>query len=127
VDEAERMVHTAIDAGITFFDNCWEYYNGRTEDWLGRALKGRRDKVFLMTKVCTHGRDRKVAMRQLEESLRRLRTDHLDLWQVHECVYFDDPDLHFARGASSRPWTRRRRTVRSASWASPATNTRRST
>jgi uncharacterized protein len=54
--------------------------------------------VFLMTKVCTHGRDKKVAMRQLEESLRRLRTDHLDLWQIHEVIYENDPDLHFARG-----------------------------
>jgi predicted aldo/keto reductase-like oxidoreductase len=51
-----------------------------------------------MTKVCTHGRDRKVAMQQLEESLTRLRTDHLDLWQVHECVYYNDPEGHFARG-----------------------------
>jgi aryl-alcohol dehydrogenase-like predicted oxidoreductase len=98
VDEAVRLIQTAIDAGITFLDNCWEYYNGRTEDWLGRALQGRRDKVFLMTKVCTHGRDKKVAMQQLEESLKRLRTDHLDLWQIHECVYFNDPDLHFAKG-----------------------------
>src|SRR6516164_8454587 len=56
LDDATRLVHEAIDAGITFFDNCWEYWNGRAEAWLGRALKGRRDKVFLMTKVCTHGR-----------------------------------------------------------------------
>jgi predicted aldo/keto reductase-like oxidoreductase len=54
--------------------------------------------VFLMTKVCTHGRDAKVAMRQLHESLRRLKTDYLDLWQVHECAYYNDPDRHFARG-----------------------------
>ena len=73
VDEAIRLVHEAIDAGITFFDNCWEYYNGKTENILRRALKGRRDKVFLMTKVCTHGRDKKVAMQQLEESLKRRR------------------------------------------------------
>ena len=65
---------------------------------MGRALKGRRDKVFLMTKVCTHGRDKKVAMKQLEESLKRLQTDHLDLWQIHEVVYENDPDLHFAKG-----------------------------
>ncbi len=65
---------------------------------MGRALQGRRDRVVLMTKVCTHGRDKKVAMQQLEESLLRLRTDHLDVWQIHECVYFDDPDLHFAPG-----------------------------
>jgi aryl-alcohol dehydrogenase-like predicted oxidoreductase len=65
---------------------------------MGRAIADRRDRVFLMTKVCTHGRDGKVAMRQLEDSLKRLKTDHLDLWQVHECVYYTDPDLHFARG-----------------------------
>src|SRR5258708_28904310 len=65
---------------------------------MGEALKGKRDKVFLMTKVCTHGRDKKVAMKQLEDSLRRLQTDHLDLWQIHEVVYDNDPDLHFAKG-----------------------------
>src|SRR6266568_8795139 len=97
VAEAIRLVHEAVDAGITFCDNCWEYWNGRAEDWLGRALEGRRDKVFLMTKVCSHGRDKQVAMRQLDESLKRLRTDRLDLWQVHECVYDNDPELHFAR------------------------------
>jgi uncharacterized protein len=98
VEEAIRLVHEAVDAGITFCDNCWEYWNGRAEDWLGRALKGRRDKVFLMTKVCTHGRDKKVGLRQLEESLKRLQTDHLDLWQIHECVYDNDPERHFAKG-----------------------------
>src|SRR3954470_5208131 len=98
VDEAIRLVHEAVEAGITFFDNCWEYWNGRAEDWLGRGLKGRRDKVFLMTKVCTHGRGKDLAMQQLEESLKRLRTDHLDLWQVHECVYDNDPERHFAKG-----------------------------
>src|SRR5262249_7547300 len=64
---------------------------------MGRALEGRRDKVFLMTKVCTHGRDKQVAMQQLEESLKRLRTDHLDLWQIHEVAYENDPDLHFEK------------------------------
>jgi aryl-alcohol dehydrogenase-like predicted oxidoreductase len=98
LEEATRIAHEAIDAGVTFFDNAWEYHKGRAEEWMGKALKGRRDKVFLMTKVCTHGRDKKVAMKQLEESLQRLQTDHLDLWQVHECVYWNDPDLHFARG-----------------------------
>ena len=97
VDDAVRLVHEAIDAGVRFFDNAWEYHDGRSEEWLGRALDGRRDRVFLMTKVCTHGRDRRVAMRQLEESLRRLRTDHLDLWQVHEVIYENDPGLHFAK------------------------------
>ena len=97
-EEAETIVHEAIDAGVTFFDNAWEYNDGKSETWMGKALKGRRDKVFLMTKVCTHGRDKKVAMQQLEESLNRLQTDHLDLWQIHECVYWNDPERHFARG-----------------------------
>jgi aryl-alcohol dehydrogenase-like predicted oxidoreductase len=98
VDDAVRLVHEAIDAGVRFYDNAWEYHDGRSEEWLGRALNGRRDRVFLMTKVCTHGRDRNIALQQLEESLRRLRTDHLDLWQVHEVIYENDPDLHFAKG-----------------------------
>ena len=98
IEEAIRLVHEAIDGGITFFDNCWEYYNGRTENWLGRALKGKRDKVFLMTKVCTHGRGKDVALAMLEQSLRRLQTDHLDLWQVHGMGFDNDPDLAYARG-----------------------------
>src|ERR1035438_1886767 len=69
---AERIVHEAVDGGVTFFDNCWEYHNGKSEVWMGGALKGRRDKVFLMTKVCTHGRDASLAMQMLEQSLRRL-------------------------------------------------------
>jgi uncharacterized protein len=96
--EAIQIVHEAIDAGINFFDNAWEYNDHRSEEWMGEALAGRRDKVFLMTKVCTHGRDKKVAMQQLEESLKRLKTDHLDLWQIHEVIYDNDPDLHFASG-----------------------------
>jgi predicted aldo/keto reductase-like oxidoreductase len=92
----DRIVHEAIDAGINFFDNAWEYHDGRSEEVVGQALKGYRDKVILMTKVCTHGRDRNVAMRQLEDSLRRLQTDHLDVWQIHEVVYWNDPDLIFA-------------------------------
>jgi aryl-alcohol dehydrogenase-like predicted oxidoreductase len=98
LDEAKQMVREAVDAGLNFFDNAWEYHDGRSEQWLGECLVGLRDKVVLMTKVCTHGRDKKVAMQQLEDSLRRLKTDHLDLWQIHECVYFNDPDWHFAKG-----------------------------
>jgi aryl-alcohol dehydrogenase-like predicted oxidoreductase len=97
-EEAIRIVHKANDAGVTYFDNAWEYYNGKTEDWLGRALRGRRDKAFVMTKVCTHGRDAKLAMAMLEQSLRRLRTDHLDLWQIHAVTYDNDPELAYARG-----------------------------
>jgi aryl-alcohol dehydrogenase-like predicted oxidoreductase len=94
--EAARVVHEAIDAGVDFMDNAWEYHDGRSEELMGKALEGRRDRVFLMTKLCTHGRDRKTALRQLEQSLRRLKTDYLDLWQIHEVVYDNDPDLHFA-------------------------------
>jgi aryl-alcohol dehydrogenase-like predicted oxidoreductase len=96
--DAIRLVHAAVDAGITFMDNAWDYNEGTSEKRMGKALKGRRDRVFLMTKVCTHGRDARVAMRQLEESLRRLQTDYLDLWQIHECVYYNEPALHFAKG-----------------------------
>ena len=97
-EEATRIVQEAIDNGVNFFDNAWEYNQGRSEEFLGRALEGRRDKVFLMTKVCTHGRGKEVAEQQLNESLRRLRTDHLDLWQVHEVIYDTDPELAFAEG-----------------------------
>jgi predicted aldo/keto reductase-like oxidoreductase len=97
VEEAIRLIHEAVDAGITFFDNCWEYWNGRAEDWLGRGLKGKRDKVFLMTKVCTHGRGAGLAMQMLDESLRRLQTDHLDLWQIHGVVFDNDPELAYAK------------------------------
>ncbi len=93
---ANEIVAKALDHGVDFFDNAWEYHDGLSEDRLGKALKGKRDKAFVMTKVCTHGRDKKVAMRMLEESLRRLQTDHLDLWQIHEVVYDNDPDLIFA-------------------------------
>lgn len=96
--EAVRLVHETIDAGITFMDNAWEYHDGRSEELMGRAIADRRQDVFLMSKVCTHGRDRHEAMRQLEDSLRRLKTDYLDLWQVHEVVYENDPELHFAPG-----------------------------
>jgi aryl-alcohol dehydrogenase-like predicted oxidoreductase len=106
VKEAFRIVHEAIDAGVNFLDNAWEYNDGESERRMGRAIAGRRDRVFLMTKVCTHGRGAAVAMRQLEESLRRLRTDHLDLWQIHECVYYNDPDRHFATGGVVEALTR---------------------
>lgn len=98
--EALRIVQEAVDNGITFMDNAWDYHDGKSEKWMGEALKGRRDKVFLMTKVCSHGRDKKVALKQLEQSLKRLKTDYLDLWQIHEVVYDNDPDLHFAKGGA---------------------------
>jgi aryl-alcohol dehydrogenase-like predicted oxidoreductase len=94
--EAAQIVNQALDAGVNFFDNAWEYHQGLSEERLGRALKGKRDQAILMTKVCTHGRDKNVAMRQLEESLTRLQTDHLDVWQIHEVIYENDPELVFA-------------------------------
>src|SRR5271155_5878743 len=98
VDEAIRLVHEAVDAGVTFYDNCWEYWNGRAEDWLGRGLKGRRDKVVLMTKVCTHGRGADLALKMLEESLRRVQTEHLDVWQIHDIAFDNGPELAYAKG-----------------------------
>jgi aryl-alcohol dehydrogenase-like predicted oxidoreductase len=98
---AARLVAEAIDGGITFFDNCWEYHRGKSEDWMGSALKGKRDGVFLMTKVCTHGRDKDLAMKMLEQSLRRLQTDHLDLWQVHGICFDNDPDLFIRKSGAA--------------------------
>jgi len=100
-DEANQIVAQAIDAGVNFFDNAWEYHEGESENRMGQALKGKRDKVVLMTKVCTHGRGKDVAMRMLEESLRRLQTDHLDIWQIHEVVYHNDPELIFKPGGAA--------------------------
>jgi aryl-alcohol dehydrogenase-like predicted oxidoreductase len=98
---AKLIVDQAIDAGINFFDNCWEYHDGVSEQRLGAALQGKRDKVILMTKVCTHGRGKALAMEMLEASLRRLQTDHLDVWQIHEVIYDNDPDLIFAAGGAA--------------------------
>ncbi len=90
-----EMVAKALDHGINFFDNAWEYHKGLSEERVGTALKGRRDQVIMMTKVCTHGRKKDVAMTMLEESLTRLQTDHLDVWQVHEVIYYNDPELAY--------------------------------
>jgi predicted aldo/keto reductase-like oxidoreductase len=103
--EVNEIVGRAIDAGVNFFDNAWEYHEGDSEVRAGKALQGKRDKVILMTKVCTHGRGKDVAMRMLEDSLRRLRTDHLDVWQIHEVVYYNDPDLIFAPGGVAEALT----------------------
>jgi uncharacterized protein len=92
-DVVNEMVAKAIDHGINFFDNAWEYHHGLSEERLGAALKGKRDQAVLMTGVCTYGRKKDVAMRQLEESLTRLQTDHLDVWQVHDVIYYNDPEM----------------------------------
>ncbi len=98
-NESIKLMHAAVGEGITFFDNSWDYNDGRSEDLMGRALAlgGLRKKVFLMTKCCE--RDYAGAMQNLEESLKRLRTDYLDLWQFHEMIYDNDPDWVFDRGA----------------------------
>ena len=94
-NQSIQLIRKAIDSGVTFLDNAWEYHNGRSEELMGKALAGGyRDKAFLMTKH--HGRDKKTAMEHLEDSLRRLRTDVIDLWQFHEVVYDKDPEMIFA-------------------------------
>jgi aryl-alcohol dehydrogenase-like predicted oxidoreductase len=98
---AVEMIHQAVDGGMTFFDNCWEYRRGKTEIWMGAGLKGIRDKVFLMTKTCPHGRDASLALQMLEESLRRLQTDHLDLWQVHGMAFDNDPELFICKNGAA--------------------------
>jgi predicted aldo/keto reductase-like oxidoreductase len=102
-DEAEslRIIRTAIDRGLTFMDNSWDYNDGDgvSETRMGKALRdGYRDKAFLMTTV--DGRTKKEAMKQLDESLKRLQTDHLDLWQLHECIRLEDPDRAFDTGGA---------------------------
>jgi aryl-alcohol dehydrogenase-like predicted oxidoreductase len=96
VDEqlATRIVHTAIDRGITFMDNCWDYNDGVSELRMGKALgNGYRDRVFLMTKI--DGRSKQEATKQLDESLKRLQVDQIDLVQYHEVLRFEDPHRIF--------------------------------
>ena len=95
--ESIRIIRTALDSGITFLDNCWDYNNGQSEIRMGKALRdGYRQKAFLMTKI--DGRTKQAAAQQLEESLRRLQTDHIDLLQFHEVIRDTDPDRIFAKG-----------------------------
>ena len=92
---AVKLIHAALDRGINFLDNCWDYGHGNSEKWMGTALSqaGYRKKAFLMTKL--DGRTREAAKSQLDESLARLKTDHIDLVQFHEIIRFDDPDRIF--------------------------------
>ena len=92
-DEMVNLVHQAMDRGITFFDNSWDYNDGISEVRLGKALKGRREQVFVMTKI--DGRDAKSYRKQLEESMGRLGVDHVDLVQFHEVIRMEDPDRIF--------------------------------
>jgi predicted aldo/keto reductase-like oxidoreductase len=93
--ESHRLIRAAIDGGITFMDNCWDYHDGESEIRMGRALRdGYREKVFLMTKI--DGRTEETAAKQIDESLKRLQTDHIDLLQHHEIIRLEDPDRIFA-------------------------------
>jgi aryl-alcohol dehydrogenase-like predicted oxidoreductase len=96
-NEGIKLIRAAVDQGITFLDNCWAYHDGGSEVRMGKALRdGYRQKVFLMTK--TEGRTKAAVARQLDESLRRLQTDHVDLLQFHEVIRLEDPDRIFAQG-----------------------------
>jgi aryl-alcohol dehydrogenase-like predicted oxidoreductase len=99
--EAIRLIRQAIDRGITFLDNSWDYNDGRSEELMGRALSegGYRDKVYLMTKI--DGRTKEEAAKQLETSLKRLKTDRIDLVQHHEILRFEDPDRVFDEGGAN--------------------------
>ena len=95
--EAARLVRSAVDRGINFLDNCWDYMDGKCEVWMGKALRdGYRQKVFLMTKF--DGRTKASTARQIDESLERLQTDHVDLMQFHENIRLEDPDRFFNDG-----------------------------
>jgi predicted aldo/keto reductase-like oxidoreductase len=106
--EAVRIVRTAIDNGVNFMDNCWDYNAGNSELRMGKALRdGYREKVFLMTKI--DGHDAKTAHQQLNESLHRLQTDHLDLLQFHEIIRMSDPGHIFASGGAMEVVTEARK------------------
>jgi uncharacterized protein len=93
--ESIRIMRTALDNGINFLDNCWDYNDGQSEIRMGKALKdGYRQRAFLMTKI--DGRTKKAAAQQIEESLQRLKTDHIDLLQFHEIIRVNDPERIFA-------------------------------
>ncbi|HEY2495664.1 MAG TPA: aldo/keto reductase [Candidatus Angelobacter sp.] len=98
-DDSIKLIRAAIDGGINFMDNSWDYNKGQSEVRMGKALKdGYRQKVFLMTKL--DGRTKEEATKQINESLQRLQTDHLDLIQHHEIIRFDDPDRVFAENGA---------------------------
>jgi len=97
-NEAYKIIDKAIGEGLTFFDNSWDYHDGASEELVGRALQknGLRKEVFLMTKFCD--RDYEGAKQHLDDSLRRFKVDHIDLWQFHEIIYDNDPDWAFDKG-----------------------------
>jgi len=97
--ESLQIVRAALDRGINFLDNSWDYNDGKSEEWMGKALKdGYRQKAFLMTKI--DGRTKESARKQLDESLQRLQVNHVDLLQFHEVIRMNDPDRIFAPGGA---------------------------
>ena len=107
VQEATNIAHYAIDQGVTCFVNAWEYHNGRAEEWMGQALSGGwREKAFIMTKACIHhakkyeipftGTDKEKALQMLQAQMKRLKTDYIDLWMIHE-IQDADVDIHLAK------------------------------
>ena len=106
--EAVRIIRSALDRGLNFMDNSWDYNDGESEIRLGKALKdGYRTKAFVMTKV--DGRTKKEASRQINQSLKRLGVDHVDLMQHHEIIRFDDVDRIFAEGGAMEAFTEARK------------------
>jgi predicted aldo/keto reductase-like oxidoreductase len=97
--ESIKLIRSAIDRGVTFMDNCWDYHDGKSEVWMGKALReGYRQKVFLMTKI--DGQTRKSAARQIDECLQHLQTDRIDLMQLHEMIRPEDPARVFGAGGA---------------------------
>ncbi len=123
---AIQIVRTAVDHGVNFMDNCWDYNDGKSQVWMGHALRdGYRKRVFLMTKI--DGRTRKSAAEQIDQCLRAFDTDVIDLVQIHEVIRMSDPTACSVPTAPSKRWSRRARPARSASSASRGTRARRST
>jgi aryl-alcohol dehydrogenase-like predicted oxidoreductase len=108
IEESVRIIRSAIDRGISFLDNCWDYNEGQSEERMGRALEeGYRGRVFLMTKI--DGRTKDAAAEQIDQSLRRLRTEMIDLIQVHEVIRMEDPDRIFGEDGAIRALIEARR------------------
>ena len=106
IPEATRIAHEAVECGVTFFDNAWCYHGGRAEEWMGQALQGIRDKAFVMTKCCTHHKPlpeggKEGAMKYLEDSLRRLKTDRVDLWMLHQVEKPEEVDKFYGPGGAA--------------------------
>jgi hypothetical protein len=122
-EEGIRIIRSAIDRGINFMDNCWDYHNGGSEIRMGKALRdGSRDKIFLMTKL--DGRTKDSAAKQIEESLKRLQTDRIDLMQIHEVIRMNDPERVFAKGGTMEALADAKKPGKSVSLVSPDTKIR---